>query len=111
MPGRALHRALTRPLVVRERYAVFQLRGWGQTPQVIGNQHLCVLEEMKAPVGNPAQGRRGGDAGLGKASPSGPLLPKERRGSPCRGKDRREPNLLGPWALGFIYIGSFDPGL
>ena len=67
----------------------------GQSPQVTGNQHLCVLGEMKAPVGNPAQGRRRGDAGLEKASPSGPLLPKERRGSPCRGKDRRELNLQG----------------
>lgn len=76
MPGPALHRALTRPLVVRERYAVFQVGGWGRTPQVMGNQHLCVLEEMKAPVGNPARGRSRGDAGLEKASPSGPLLPQ-----------------------------------
>ena len=29
MPGQALHRALTRPLVVRESYAVFQVGGWG----------------------------------------------------------------------------------
>ena len=48
----------------------------GQSPQVTGNQHLCVLGEMKAPVGNPAQGRRGGDAGLEKASPSALCCPR-----------------------------------
>lgn len=48
----------------------------GTNPQVMGNRHLCVLEEMKAPVGNPARGRSRGDAGLEKASPSGPLLPQ-----------------------------------
>ena len=67
--------------------------GWGRAGPVRGNQHLCIVEELKAPVGNLAQGMRGEDAGLKKASPHWPSCPEERWGAVCGGKEGRELNL------------------